>query len=94
MWYILYGLAIVGIFPNENDALDYLADCIGGNIRPDYFTQRRAFAIQFIGKDHGSPVFSNVADLLQPPDLTERRPPLDLDPNAPYEWGPDDDSPS
>jgi hypothetical protein len=68
MWYIIYGLAIVGIFPNENDALDYLAECIGGNVRPDYFTQRSAFTIQFIGKDQG-PVISNMMDLLDTSEL-------------------------
>ena len=69
MWYIIYGLAIVGIFPNENDALDYLADCIGGNVRPDYFNMPRAFAIQFIGKDQGGPVFNNMMDLLDTSEL-------------------------
>jgi aconitase B len=69
MWYILYGLAIVGIFPNENDALDYLAECIEGNIHPNELTMRGAFAIQFIGKDQGGPVFNNMMDLLDTSEL-------------------------
>ena len=64
MWYIIYGLTIVGIFPNENDALDYLAECIGGNVRPNELTMPRSFAIQFIGEDQGGPVFTNLSDLL------------------------------
>jgi aconitase B len=69
MWYIIYGLTIVGIFPKEYDALDYLAECIGGNIRPNELTMPRAFAIQFIGKDQGGPVFNNMMDLLDTSEL-------------------------
>ena len=68
MWYIIYGLTIVGIFPKEYDALDYLAECIGGNVRPNELPMPRAFAIQFIGKDLG-PVFNNMMDLLDTSEL-------------------------
>jgi|TARA_Y100000310_G_scaffold68796_1_gene64121 hypothetical protein len=71
MWYVIYGLRIVGIFPSNGDALDYLADCIAGRVRPEYFTKANAFALQFVPAPNG-PVYKNIVDLLVPPDLSQR----------------------
>ena len=58
MYYVLYGLRVLGIFPNEVDAKNYMYDI---ECYDDRYMKTKAFSVEY----YNTPKIETIMDLLE-----------------------------